>query len=241
MRIILLFLTLVLVPISMFSQVGEISGKVKDEKGEGIPFATIVILQNNVPTGKGTQTDFDGNYSLKPLTPGKYDVKFSYVGYTAQLRTGVVVSAKDLGTGKEQRMTITGGSALPKDEIDRMMKDAEAHAEEDKKRREEADIRNTGDSLVYQTEKFLKDNADKFNEGENATKKTELETALADLKKALAGSDITAIKSATEKVSEISQQLGAALYAANAAAQTQTTGGTTPDDGVQDAEIVEEK
>ena len=93
MRIILLFLTLVLVPISMFSQVGEISGKVKDEKGEGIPFATIVILQNNVPTGKGTQTDFDGNYSLKPLTPGKYDVKFSYVGYTAQLRTGVVVSA----------------------------------------------------------------------------------------------------------------------------------------------------
>ena len=93
MRIILLFLTLVLVPISMFSQVGEISGKVKDEKGEGIPFATIVILQNNVPTGKVTQTDFDGNYSLKPLTPGKYDVKFSYVGYTAQLRTGVVVSA----------------------------------------------------------------------------------------------------------------------------------------------------
>jgi molecular chaperone DnaK len=136
-------------------------------------------------------------------------------------------------------MTITGGSALSKEEIDRMMKDAEAHADEDKQRREEADIRNAGDSLVYQTEKFLKDNADKFNEGENATKKTETEAALEDLKKALAGTDLSEIKTATEKVSELSQQLGAALYAANAA---QAPGGTTPaDDGVQDAEVVDEQ
>jgi molecular chaperone DnaK len=120
-----------------------------------------------------------------------------------------------------------------------MMKDAESHADEDKQRREEADVRNSGDSLVYQTEKFLKDNADKFNEGENATKKGELETAIADLKKSLEGSDISSIKSATEKVSEISQQLGAALYAANAA---QAPAGDTPvDDGVQDAEVVDEQ
>ena len=78
------------------------------------------------------------------------------------------VSAKDLGTGKEQSMTITGGSALPKDDIERMMKDAEAHAEEDRQRREEAEVRNTGDQLVYQTEKFLADNADKFAEGDAA-------------------------------------------------------------------------
>jgi len=150
---------------------------------------------------------------------------------------GIVhVSAKDLGTGKEQSMTITGGSALSKDEIDRMMKDAEAHADEDKQRREEAEIRNTADSLVYQTEKFLKDNEDKFTEGENAEKKAELLTAIADLKSALDGTDTSSIKSATDKVNELSQQLGAALYAANAAASSETP---TADDGVEDAEIVE--
>jgi molecular chaperone DnaK len=150
---------------------------------------------------------------------------------------GIVhVSAKDLGTGKEQSMTITGGSALSKEDIDRMMKDAEAHAEEDKQRREEADVRNTGDSLHYQTEKFLKENGDKFTEGENSEKKNELEAALATLKSSLEGSDLSAIKSNTEKVSELSQALGAALYAANAAA------GEAPkeDDGVQDAEVVDE-
>jgi len=135
-------------------------------------------------------------------------------------------------------MTITGGSALSKEEIDRMMKDAESHAEEDKQRREEAEVRNTGDSLVYQTEKFLKDNEDKFKEGENAEKRAEVETAIADLKKALEGTDLSAIKSATEKVSELSQQLGAALYAANAAAGSSEE--AKADDGVQDAEIVEE-
>ena len=136
-------------------------------------------------------------------------------------------------------MTITGGSALSKEEIDRMMKDAEAHAEEDKQRREEADARNLGDSLVYQTEKFLKENEDKFTEGESAEKKSEDESAMADLKAALAGTDISAIKSATEKVSELSQQLGAALYAANAAAGESASSGSQTTDGVEDAEIVE--
>ena len=118
-----------------------------------------------------------------------------------------------------------------------MMKDAESHAEEDKKRKEEAETRNTGDSLVYQTEKFLKDNADKLNEGEAASKKAEVETAMADLKKLLEGADYAGIKSATEKLAEVSQQLGAALYAANAA----QAGTETPkDDGVEDAEIIDE-
>jgi molecular chaperone DnaK len=180
-----------------------------------------------------------GMFELTGLPPAPRGVPQIEVTFDIDADGIVHVSAKDLGTGKEQRMTITGGSALSKDEIERMMKDAEAHADEDKQRREEADVRNSGDSLVYQTEKFLKDNADKFNEGENATKKSELETAIADLKKSLEGTDISSIKSATEKVSEISQQLGAALYAANAA---QAPAGDTPaDDGVQDAEVVDEQ
>jgi len=180
-----------------------------------------------------------GMFELTGLPPAPRGVPQIEVTFDIDADGIVHVSAKDLGTGKEQRMTITGGSALSKDDIERMMKDAEAHADEDKQRREEADVRNSGDSLVYQTEKFLKDNADKFNEGENATKKGELETAIAYLKKSLEGSDISSIKSATEKVSEISQQLGAALYAANAA---QAPAGDTPaDDGVQDAEVVDEQ
>ena len=180
-----------------------------------------------------------GMFELTGLPPAPRGVPQIEVTFDIDADGIVHVSAKDLGTGKEQRMTITGGSALSKDEIERMMKDAEAHADEDKQRREEADVRNSGDSLVYQTEKFLKDNADKFNEGENATKKVELEAAIADLKKSLEGTDLSAIKSATEKVSEISQQLGAALYAANAA---QAPAGDTPaDDGVQDAEVVDEQ
>jgi molecular chaperone DnaK len=144
-------------------------------------------------------------------------------------------------------MVITGGSALPKDEIERMMKDAEAHANEDKERREAAEARNAGDSLLYQTEKFLKDNEAKLAEGEMATKKSEVENALADLKKSLEGSDTASIKSATDKVAEVSQALGAALYAAGAAAgasESSTDGAgssSSNEDGVEDAEIVEEK
>jgi len=179
-----------------------------------------------------------GMFELTGIAPAPRGIPQIEVTFDIDANGIVHVSAKDLGTGKEQRMTITGGSALPKEEIDRMMKDAESHAEEDKKRREEAEIRNAGDSLVYQTEKFLKDNEEKLKEGEAATKKVEVESAMSDLKKALEGTDSSSIKSATEKLAEISQQLGAALYAANAAQAS--TEQPKPEDGVEDAEIVDE-
>ena len=177
-----------------------------------------------------------GMFELTGLPPAPRGVPQIEVAFDIDANGIVHVSAKDLGTGKEQKMTITGGSSLSKEEIDRMMKDAESHAEEDRKRKEEAEIRNNGDSLLYQTEKFLKDNEDKFTEGEAATKKAETETELAVLKSALEGNDLEAIKAATEKVATVSQALGAALYAATAATQ----GDSTPtEDGVEDAEIVE--
>ena len=178
-----------------------------------------------------------GMFELTGLPPAPRGVPQIEVAFDIDANGIVHVSAKDLGTGKEQKMTITGGSSLSKEEIDRMMKDAESHAEEDRKRKEEAEIRNNGDSLLYQTEKFLKDNEDKFTEGEAAEKKAETETELAVLKTALEGNDLEAIKTATEKVATVSQSLGAALYAATAATQ----GDSTPnEDGVEDAEIVEE-
>ena len=180
-----------------------------------------------------------GMFELTGLPPAPRGVPQIEVTFDIDANGIVHVSAKDLGTGKEQSMTITGGSALSKDEIDRMMKDADAHAEEDRKRREEAEIRNTGDSLMYQTEKFLAENGDKLNEGEAAAKKAETEAALAELKTALGGANFDMIKSATEKVSTLSQALGSALYAANAAA-SQPSEGQAIDEGVEDAEIVEE-
>ncbi len=179
-----------------------------------------------------------GMFELTGIAPAPRGVPQIEVTFDIDANGIVHVSAKDLGTGKEQKMTITGGSALSKEEIDRMMKDAEAHAEEDKQRRDEAEVRNLGDSLVYQTEKFLKENEDKFTEGESAEKKAEVESAITELKAALGGSDIPAIKSATEKVSELSQQLGAALYAANAATG-ESDASAKAEDGVEDAEIVE--
>jgi molecular chaperone DnaK len=178
-----------------------------------------------------------GMFELTGIAPAPRGIPQIEVTFDIDANGIVHVSAKDLGTGKEQRMTITGGSALPKDEIERMMKDAESHAEEDKKRREEAEVRNSGDSLVYQTEKFLKDNEDKLKEGESAEKKSEVESAMSELKKALEGTDSNAIKNATEKLAEVSQQLGAALYAANAA---QASSQPPKEDGVEDAEIVDE-
>ena len=179
-----------------------------------------------------------GMFELTGLPPAPRGVPQIEVTFDIDANGIVHVSAKDLGTGKEQSMTITGGSALPKDEIDRMMREAESHAEEDKARREEAEIRNNGHSLVYQTEKFIADNSEKLSQGDLATKKSEVESALAELKEALKGSDSAPIKSATEKVATISQTLGAALYEANAA----TASSEKPaEDGVEDAEIVEEK
>jgi molecular chaperone DnaK len=178
-----------------------------------------------------------GMFELTGIAPAPRGVPQIEVTFDIDANGIVHVSAKDLATGKEQGMTITGGSALSKDEIDRMMADAEAHANEDKQRREEAEIRNTGDSLLYQTEKFLKDNEGKF-EGELATQKSELDRALEELKTSLGGANFEMIKSSTEKVSTLSQALGGALYAANAA---QADGAAPTEDGVEDAEVVEEE
>jgi molecular chaperone DnaK len=179
-----------------------------------------------------------GMFELTGLPPAPRGVPQIEVTFDIDANGIVHVSAKDLGTGKEQSMTITGGSALSKDEINRMMEDAEAHAEEDRQRKEEAEIRNAGDSLVYQTEKFIADNAEKLSEGEAATKKAETEEALVELKSALGGANFEMIKSATEKVATVSQALGAALYASAGAASEE---GAPSDDGVEDAEIVEEQ
>ncbi|WP_351234812.1 Hsp70 family protein, partial [Streptomyces sp. NPDC002133] len=158
------------------------------------------------------------------------------------------VTAKDLGTGKEQKMTVTGGSSLAKDEVDRMRQEAEQYAEEDHRRREAAETRNQAEQLVYQTEKFLKDNEDKVP-GEI---KTEVEGAVAELKDKLKGEsaegDNTAeIRTATEKVAAVSQKLGQAMYAD---AQGQQAAGGAGDagasqakaeDDVVDAEIVDDE
>ncbi|CAN2168988.1 DnaK Molecular chaperone [Candidatus Nanopelagicaceae bacterium] len=178
-----------------------------------------------------------GMFELTGIAPAPRGVPQVEVTFDIDANGIVHVSAKDLATGKEQGMTITGGSALSKDEIDRMMADAETHANEDKQRREEAEIRNTGDSLVYQTEKFLTENADKFTEGEAATQKADLDGALAELKTSLEGANFDAIKTNTEKVSTLSQTLGASLYAAAGAA---AAGATSGDDGVEDAEVIDE-
>ena len=180
-----------------------------------------------------------GTFELTGLPPAPRGIPQIEVTFDIDANGIVHVSAKDLGTGKEQSMTITGGSGLSKDEIDRMMKDAESHAAEDSKRREEAEVRNTAESLVYQTEKFLKDNEDKVP----ADAKANVDEPLAELKKVLEGTDIDAIKAATEKVATASQSLGAAMYAQQAAAgeasgeSTESAGG---DDDVIDAEIVDE-
>jgi len=179
-----------------------------------------------------------GMFELTGLPPAPRGIPQIEVTFDIDANGIVHVSAKDLGTGKEQSMTITGGSALSKDEINRMMEDAEAHAEEDRQRREEAEIRNAGDSLVYQTEKFIADNVEKLSEGEAATKKAETEEALVELKSALGGANFEMIKSATQKVATVSQALGTALYA-SAGADSQE--GAPADDGVEDAEIVEEQ
>jgi molecular chaperone DnaK len=176
-----------------------------------------------------------GMFELAGIAPAPRGVPQVEVTFDIDANGIVHVSAKDLATGKEQSVTISGGSALSKDEIDRMMADAEAHAEEDKARKEEAEIRNTGDSLVYQTEKFIADNADKFTEGEALEKKNEVEAALAELKTSLGGANFESIKTNTEKVSTLSQALGALMYAAAGAAAENAT-----EDGVEDAEVIDE-
>src|SRR5690242_4858957 len=192
-----------------------------------------------------------GMFELTGLPPAPRGIPQIEVTFDIDANGIVHVSAKDTATGKQQAMTITGGSALPKDDIERMMRDAEEHAEEDKRRREEAETRNLSESLQYQTEKFLAENGDKLPED----KKTELNEALVELRSALGGSDIAAIKAAQEKVARISQEAGGAMYAQQQQASAQsgqftdgaaggptgdTTGQAAADDDVVEAEIVDE-
>ncbi|MFC0439853.1 molecular chaperone DnaK [Kutzneria buriramensis] len=182
-----------------------------------------------------------GMFELTGLPPAPRGVPQIEVTFDIDANGIVHVQAKDLGTGKEQSMTITGGSALPKDDIDRMIKDAEEHAEEDKRRREEAETRNQAETLVYSTEKFIKDNDEKLP----ADTKEKVQAAIVEAQEALKGTDIGAIKSAVEKLATESQALGSALYAnatpgaEGAAAGDGAQAGPQADD-VVDAEIVDE-
>jgi molecular chaperone DnaK len=186
-----------------------------------------------------------GNFELTGLPPAPRGIPQIEVTFDIDANGIVHVHAKDLGTGKEQSMTVTGGSALPKDDIDRMVRDAEQYAEEDRKRREAVETKNQGDTLVYQTEKFLADNADKVP----ADAKTEVEGAIAELKKALEGEDTDAIKAAIDKVAHASQALGTAMYAqagaagaggAGAGGEGPTGSAGAADEDVVEAEIVDE-
>ncbi|HEX4655600.1 MAG TPA: Hsp70 family protein, partial [Mycobacteriales bacterium] len=181
-----------------------------------------------------------GNFDLTGLPPAPRGVPQIEVTFDIDANGIVHVSAKDLGTGKEQAMTITGGSALPKDDIDRMMREADQYAEEDRRRRESAEARNQGDALVYSTEKFLADNGDKVPD----EVKTEVQSALDDVKKALEADDVDAIKRSVETLATVSQKMGQAMYANTQAGEaTGSAGepdGASVDDDVVDAEIVDE-
>ncbi|MBM3691760.1 MAG: molecular chaperone DnaK [Actinobacteria bacterium] len=179
-----------------------------------------------------------GTFQLVGIPPAPRGVPQVEVTFDIDANGIVHVSAKDLGTGREQAMTITGGTALSKDEIDRMMKEAEAHAEEDRKRREEAEVRNNADSLVFQTEKLLKEQADKVE----AADRERLESALKAVKDALAGTDTDAVTRAHEALSSALQDFSQRLYsAAQAQSQADAAGASAPsDDEVAEAEIVDE-
>jgi molecular chaperone DnaK len=173
-----------------------------------------------------------GMFELTGLPPAPRGVPQIEVTFDIDANGIMHVAAKDLGTGKEQKMTVTGGSALPKDDIERMMRDAEQYADEDSKRREAAETRNQAEQLVYTTEKFLKDNEDKVP----GDVKTEVEEAVADLKEKLKGEDTAAIRESSEKVAATSQKLGQALYADAQAAQAAGGEGAQAGDGGAKAE-----
>ncbi|MFE6609936.1 molecular chaperone DnaK [Amycolatopsis sp. NPDC057786] len=189
-----------------------------------------------------------GMFELTGLPPAPRGVPQIEVTFDIDANGIVHVLAKDLGTNKEQSMTITGGSALPKDDIERMVKDAEAHAEEDKQRREEAETRNQAETLVYQTEKFVKDNEDKLPD----ELKGKVKTAIDEANEALKGTDSAKIRESIEKLNTASQELGTALYAnatpgaegaageGAAGAAGAGAGSQAKADDVVDAEIVEE-
>jgi molecular chaperone DnaK len=174
-----------------------------------------------------------GNFELTGIAPAPRGIPQIEVTFDIDANGIVHVSAKDKGTNKEQSMTITGGSSLSKEDIERMVRDAEEHAAEDKKRREEADTRNQGEQMVYQIEKLIKDNDQKLSE----EIKTEVQADVDALKSALAGDDIEAVKTAVDKLNQSQSKLGEAIYAAAQEAPAEEP--STED--VVDAEVVEEE
>jgi molecular chaperone DnaK len=192
-----------------------------------------------------------GSFELTGIPPAPRGVPQIEVTFDIDANGIVHVTAKDKGTGKENTIKIQEGSGLSKEEIYRMIKDAEAHAEEDRKRREEADIRNQAETLVYQTEKFVAEQRGAASETEGGSKVPEetlnkVDAAVTEAKTALAGSDISAIKSAMEKLGQESQALGQAIYEAAQAAGGPEAGGGAPGgpsgsaDDVVDAEVVDD-
>jgi molecular chaperone DnaK len=193
-----------------------------------------------------------GKFELSGIPPAPRGVPQIEVTFDIDANGILNVSAKDLGTGKEQKITITASSGLSKDEVERMRKDADAHSEEDKQRREEVELRNDADNQVYRTEKMLRENTDKLPGDDKA----KLESAVAAVKDALKGSDAGAIKTAVEKLNEAWQAASEALYksaqekAKAGKAGAESTGSTSsegaePGKGgegpIIDAEVVDEK
>ena len=189
-----------------------------------------------------------GTFELSGIAPAPRGVPQIEVTFDIDANGIVHVTAKDRGTGKEQKITISGGSALSKEEIDKMIKDAEAHAEEDKKRREETEARNLGESLVFSTEKFLAESGDKVD----AELRGPVDTALADLKEAIkadSGASVEDINAKVNTLNEASQKMGAAMYAAQAeagdaagseSADSSQAPAADSDDDIVDAEVVED-
>jgi molecular chaperone DnaK len=186
-----------------------------------------------------------GTFELTGIAPAPRGIPQVEVTFDIDANGIVHVSAKDKGTGKEQSMTITGGSSLPKEDIERMVREGEEHAAEDKKRREEAETRNTAEQLAYQTEKLIKDNEDKLP----ADVKNDVQADVDALKSALAGEDADAVKTAFDKLSESQQKLGEAIYANQGAdgagAETPADGPTeettNDDEDIVDAEVVDDE
>jgi len=181
-----------------------------------------------------------GTFELTGIAPAPRGVPQIEVTFDIDANGIVHVSAKDRGTNKEQSMTITGGSALPKEDIERMVREAEEHAAEDKARREEAEVRNGAEGLVYSTEKLLVDNADKLSDDI----KTEVQAAVGELKTALAGTDIDEVKAKHSALLTTSQKIGEALYSASStadAAPSDEAPASADDEDVVDAEIVDDE
>ena len=202
------------------------------------PSVEIHVLQGERDMSQFNKTL--GKFQLVDIPPAPRGMPQIEVTFDIDANGIVHVAAKDRATNNEQSMTITGQSALDKDVIDQMVRDAETHAEEDKARREEAEVRNTGDNLVYQTEKLLADQADNLTDDE----KSKVEEKLATLKAALEGEELDAIRDATEALMVASQEFGQRLYEAAAQQAHDTPGGGGPevsDDEVVDAEIVDEQ